>query len=126
LKKESFYILDKCYIDFGRLYRIRLAGAFFITGARDNMNYKRLYSRAADRKNGVLCDQTIKLNNHYAQKDYPEKLRRIKFRGEETGKVLVYLISNFTSKQQMSRNSISIAGKLSCSLNPDFAVGVIL
>jgi hypothetical protein len=94
----SFYILDKGYIDFGRLYRIHLAGAFFITRARDNMNFRRLYSRAADKTKGVVCDQTIKLNNHYAQKDYPDKLRRIKFRDEESGKVLIFLTNNFHLK----------------------------
>lgn len=94
-EKESFYILDKGYIDFGRLYRIHLAGAFFITRAKDNMNFRRLYSHAADKKNGVLCDQTIKLNNHYAHKDYPGKLRRIKFRDEESGKVLIFLTNTF-------------------------------
>jgi hypothetical protein len=94
----SFYILDKGYIDFGRLYRIHLAGAFFITRAKDNMNFRRLYSRAADKTKGVLCDQTIKLNNHYARKDYPDKLRRIKFRDEESGKVLVFLTNNFLLK----------------------------
>jgi hypothetical protein len=94
----SFYILDKGYIDFGRLYRIHLAGAFFITRAKDNMNFRRLYSRAADKTKGVVCDQTIKLNNHYAQKDYPDKLRRIKFRDEESGKVLIFLTNNFLLK----------------------------
>ena len=94
----SFYIIDKGYIDYKRLYRIHLCGAFFITRAKDNMNYRRLYSHAADKIAGVLCDQTIKLNNHYAAKDYPEKLRRIKFWDEETGKVLIFLTNNFHLK----------------------------
>lgn len=92
---DSFYVLDKGYIDFRRFYRIHLASAFFITRAKDNMNFRRLYSHAKDKHKGVLCDQTIKLNNHYAQKDYPEKLRRIKFYDEENNKVLVFLTNNF-------------------------------
>jgi hypothetical protein len=59
------------------------------------MNYRRLYSHKADKASGVLCDQTIRLNTFYAQKDYPQKMRRIKFRDEETGKVLVFLTNNF-------------------------------
>jgi hypothetical protein len=92
---DSFYVLDKGYIDYKRLYRIQLCGAFFITRAKDNMNYRRLYSHKADKASGVLCDQTIRLNTFYAQKDYPQKMRRIKFRDEETGKVLVFLTNNF-------------------------------
>jgi hypothetical protein len=59
------------------------------------MNFRRLYSHPADKSKGVVCDQTIKLNNHYAAKDYAEKLRRIKFLDEETGKVLVFVTNNF-------------------------------
>ena len=97
-ERDSFYILDKGYIDYRRLYRIHLCGAFFITRTKDNMNFRRLYSGAVDKKKGVLCDQTIKLNNHYASKDYPEKLRRIKFYDQETNKVLVFLTNNFHLK----------------------------
>jgi hypothetical protein len=94
-ERDSFYVLDKGYIDYKRLYRIHLAGAFFITRAKDNMNFRRLYSHPVDKRKGVLCDHTIKLNNYYAAKDYPEKLRRIKFRDEESGKVLIFLTNNF-------------------------------
>jgi hypothetical protein len=95
---DSFYILDKGYIDYRRLYRIHLSSAFFITRAKDNMNFRRLYSHSVDKSKGVLCDQTIKLNNHYASKDYPEKLRRIKFYDQENNKVLVFLTNNFHLK----------------------------
>jgi hypothetical protein len=94
-EQDSFYILDKGYIDYRRLYRIHLCSAFFITRAKDNMNFRRLYSHSVDKSKGVLCDQTIKLNGHYAAKDYPEKLRRIKFRDEESGKVLIFVTNNF-------------------------------
>jgi len=92
---NSFYIMDRGYVDYKRLYKVHLCGAFFVTRAKDNMNYRRLYSRAKDKSKGVLYDQTIMLNNHYASKDYPEKMRRIKFSDEQTGKVLIFLTNNF-------------------------------
>ncbi len=95
---NSFYIMDRGYVDYQRLYRIDQCNAFFVTRAKDNMNYRRLYSHPKDKTNGVLYDQTIMLNNHYASKDYPEKMRRIKFQDDETGKVLVFLTNNFHLK----------------------------
>jgi hypothetical protein len=95
---NSFYIMDRGYVDYKRLYKIHSADAFFVTRAKDNMNYRRLYSHPKDKNNGVLYDQTVILNNHYASKDYPEKLRRIKFKDEVTGKELVFLSNNFQLK----------------------------
>lgn len=92
---NSFYVVDKGYIDYKRLYRIHLCNAFFITMAKDNMNYRRLYSHAVDKSKGVLCDQTIMLNNYYAAKDYPQKIRRIKFYDQEKNRVLVFITNNF-------------------------------
>jgi hypothetical protein len=92
---NSFYIMDRGYVDYKRLYKVHLSGAFFVTRAKDNMNYRRLYSHAKDKSKGILYDQTIMLNNHYASKDYPEKMRRIKFVDEQTGKVLIFLTNNF-------------------------------
>ena len=92
---NSFYIMDRGYVDYKRLYRIHLCDAFFVTRAKDNMDYRRLYSHAVDKAKGVLCDQTIILNGYYAAKDYPVKMRRIKFRDEETGKILIFLTNNF-------------------------------
>jgi len=91
----SFYVMDRGYVDYMRLYRIHLCGAFFVTRCKDNMNYRRLYSHKTDKTKGVIYDQTIMLNGHYAAKDYPEKIRRIKFRDAETGKVLIFLTNNF-------------------------------
>lgn len=91
----SFYVVDKGYIDYKRLYRIQLSGAFFITRAKDNMNFRRLYSHAVDKTKGVLCDQTIRPNTYQAARDYPEKLRRIKFYDQDSNKVLVFLTNNF-------------------------------
>lgn len=93
-ESNSFYIMDKGYVDYKRLYRIHLCGAYFITRAKDNMNYRRLYSHPKNNTKGILFDQTIKLNNYYAAKDYPEKIRIIKFK-DETGKVLIFLTNNF-------------------------------
>jgi len=92
---NSFYIMDRGYVDYKRLYKVHQSNAFFVTRAKDNMNYRRLYSHAKDKTKGVLYDQTIMLNNHYASKDYPEKMRRIKFVDEQTGKVLIFLTNNF-------------------------------
>ena len=92
---NSFYIMDRGYVDYKRLYKVHQCGAFFITRAKDNMNYRRLYSHAVDKGKGVLYDQTIMLNGYYAAKDYPEKMRRIKFYDEQTGKVLIFLTNNF-------------------------------
>ena len=95
---NSFYIMDKGYVDYKRLYRIHLCNAFFVTRAKDNMNYRRLYSHPKDIKKGVIYDQTIMLNNHYASKDYPEKLRIIKFKDDLSGLTLIFLTNNFHLK----------------------------
>jgi len=92
---NSFYIMDRGYVDYKRLYEIHISNAFFITRAKDNMNYRRLYSHSKDKTKGVLYDQTIMLNNYYSSKDYPEKLRIIKFRDQQIGKVFVFLTNNF-------------------------------
>ncbi len=93
---DGFYILDRGYIDFSRLYVIHQCKAFFVTRLKHNANYRRLYSAKVDKATGVLCDQTIMLNNHYAAKDYPEKLRRIKYHDAETNIVFEFLTNNFS------------------------------
>jgi len=91
---NSFYIMDRGYVDYKRLYNIHKRNAFFVTRAKDNMNCRRLYSHAVDKTKGVIYDQTIRLNGYYAAKDYPEKMRRIKFYDQETGKILIFLTNN--------------------------------
>lgn len=91
----AFYIADKAYIDFERLYVIHQAEAFFVTRAKDNMNYRRLYSAKVNKSKGIKCDQTIMLNNYYSAKDYPEKIRRIKYYDEETNIVFDFITNNF-------------------------------
>ena len=95
---NSFYVMDRGYVDYKRLYNIHQSKAFFVTRAKDNMSFKRLYSHMADKNKGVICDQSIMLNNYYASKDYSEKIRRIKFYDIETGKMLVFLTNNFHLK----------------------------
>jgi hypothetical protein len=95
---NSFYIMDRGYVDYRRLYKVHTCGAFFVTRSKDNMNYRRLYSEQKDIAGGVLYDQTILLNNHYASKNYPEKMRRIKFKDEQTGKIFIFLTNNFHLK----------------------------
>ena len=95
---NSFYIMDRGYVDYKRLYKINTSRAFFVTRAKDNMNYRRLYSHLKDIAGGVLYDQSIMLNNYYASKDYPIKMRRIKFQDAQTGKILIFLTNNFDLK----------------------------
>ena len=92
----AFYIMDRGYLDFFRLHQIHLDLAFFVTRAKSNMSFKRIYSHAVDKDTGLLCDQTIALINFYAAKDYPEKLRRIKFFDNITKKRLTFLTNNFS------------------------------
>ncbi len=92
---DSFYIMDRGYVDFSRLYHIHKSQAFFITRAKKNFDFTRLYSAKVDRGAGVMCDQTIRLNGVLTSKQYPEKLRRIKFNDAETKKTFVFLTNNF-------------------------------
>lgn len=91
---NSFYVMDRGYVDYQRLYKIHRCDAFFVTRSKDNMNYRRLYSRPVDKNSGVLSDQSIMLNGYYAAKDYPEKLRRIKFYDSEDGRTFIFLTNN--------------------------------
>jgi transposase len=92
---NSFYVMDRGYIDYKRIYKIHQCDAFFVTRAKDNMRYRRLYSRPMDREKGIIYDQTILLIDFYAKKDYPEKMRRIKFYDEEGEMELIFLTNNF-------------------------------
>ena len=90
----SFYVVDKGYIDFSRLYKLHSQGAFFVTRAKTNMRFKRIYSRHVDKASGVQYDQIGGLETYLSRKEYPEKLRRIKYYDEENKKVLVFLTNN--------------------------------
>ena len=90
----AFYVMDRGYIDYARLYVLHQAAAFFVTRAKSNLDARRVYSAPTDRSAGVICDQTILLNGFYASKDYPEHLRRVRFKVPESGKTLVFLTNN--------------------------------
>src|SRR5271157_5132107 len=87
----AIYVMDRGYVDFGRLYRLHQAGAFFVTRAKSNLDAHRVYSSATDRTTGVIADQTITLDGYYTSRDYPVHLRRVRFRDPKTGKTLVFL-----------------------------------
>ena len=90
----SFYIVDKAYIDFRRLYKIHTQGSFFVTRAKDNMRVKRMYSKPVDKNTGVQSDQIGVLETYYSKKDYPDKIRRIKYYDAERKKNLVFITNN--------------------------------
>jgi hypothetical protein len=90
----SFYVMDRGYLDFIRLYALDQAGSFFVTLAKRNMNARRLYSATVDRTTGLICDQTIAFNNFYAEQAYPAHLRRIRYRDPQTDKNLVFLTNH--------------------------------
>lgn len=90
----SFYVIDKGYIDFKRLYYMHQQRAFFVTRAKDNMRFNRMYSRPVDKATGVKYDQTGKLETYYPKRDYPDKIRRIKYYDQETNKEFIFLTNN--------------------------------
>lgn len=91
----SFYIMDRGFTDFARWYTMHQAQAFFVTRAKSNLLFRRIYSRSVDKSTGLRCDQTIALTARKASKDYPQHLRRIKFNDAEHDKYLVFLANNF-------------------------------
>ena len=92
----AFYVMDRGYLDFARLYKLHLASAFFVTRARKRFDFQRLYSQPVDRTTGVICDQIVTLVNPVPRKGYPEKLRRIRYFDAEKNQRLVFLTNNFT------------------------------
>jgi hypothetical protein len=95
VEQGAFYLIDKGYIDYDRLYQMHLQQAFFVTRAKDNMAYKRLYSKPVDKTLNLKCDQIISLTGYYAKKDYPELLRRVKYYDSENQRTFEYLTNNF-------------------------------
>jgi transposase len=91
----AFYIMDRAYLDFQRLYNLHQEKAFFISRAKTNFKFKRRYSHEVEKTTGVQCDQTITLTTYYPTKKYPEPLRRIRFYDIERQKRLVFLTNNF-------------------------------
>lgn len=92
----SWYIMDRAYVDFARLYRLAEWSAYFVTRAKVNLQFRRLYSHPVDKSEGLVCDQTIVLTGVYSSTDYPEKLRRVRYRDPQSGKAFTFLTNNFT------------------------------
>jgi hypothetical protein len=92
----SIYLLDRGYTDFSRLFVLNMYGAFFVIRAKSNLNFKRIYSHPINKSIGLKCDQSILFSNYYAHKNYPEKLRRIKYFDEVNRRTLVFLSNIFT------------------------------
>jgi len=92
----AIYIFDKAYVDFARLYRMHQSLAFFVTRAKSNFVFRRLYSLPVDKSTGVRADQIIMVTGFYTLMDYPERLRRIRYYDVETKKLFIFLTNNFT------------------------------
>ena len=91
---NGFYIMDRGFIDYERLYSIHNQKAFFVTRAKTNMKCRRIYSARVDKSTGVRYDQTIKLENVKSLHEYPEKFRRVKYYDAETDKTFIFLTNN--------------------------------
>ena len=91
----AFYVMDRGYLDFERLFRLHTAGSFFVTRGKSNFKAQRRYSRPVDRSTGLICDQTVILTGFYSSQDFDTPLRRIRFNDPNTGKRLVFLTNNF-------------------------------
>src|ERR1700691_2510104 len=87
----AIYVMDRGYVDFTRLYVLHQAGAFFVTRAKSNLDAHRVYSAPTDRTTGIIADQTIALDGNTTRRDYPDHLRRVRFKDPESGKTLVFL-----------------------------------
>ncbi len=90
----AHYVFDCGYVDYERLYKIARLQAYFVVRAKSNLKFRRMYSKKTDKSTGVLCDQLGKLTGFYVSKDYPDKLRRVKFHDQETGRTFVFLTNN--------------------------------
>jgi len=91
----AFYIMDRGFLDFERLYRFHQAGSFFVTRGKSNLKVQRRYSHPVDRKTGLICDQSVVLTGFYSHQGFEAPLRRIRFKDPETAKTLVFLTNNF-------------------------------
>ena len=91
----AFYIMDRAYLDFTRLNTVHTMGAFFVTRAKSNTKFRRRYSRPVDKSAGLLCDQTVVLTGVKSKDNYPQPLRRVKYRDPQTGRTFNFLTNNF-------------------------------
>ena len=94
-EQSAYYIFDRGYVDYTRLFKITQHSAFFVIRAKSNLQFNRMYSQKIDKSSGVLCDQIGKLKGFYISKRYPDKLRRVKFHDQQTNRTFIYLTNNF-------------------------------
>ena len=95
LETGSYYLMDKGYIDFGRLHHIHKEQAFFVTRAKDNFKFVRLSSSIVDKSTGIKCDQIVKLKNYKVSLDYPDSIRRLKYYDTDLELEFVFITNNF-------------------------------
>ena len=91
----AIYVMDRGYVDFSRLFGLHQAGAFFVTRAKSNLDARRISSAPVDRATGLICDQTVSLMGYQTSRNYPDRVRRIRFRDPSTAKTLIFLTNNF-------------------------------
>ena len=103
----AFYIFDRGYVDYTRLYKITVHSAYFVIRAKSNIKFQRMYSLKVDKASGVICDQIGKLTGFYISKDYPEKIRRVKFYDDETKRTFVFITNNF----ELTANQVALLYK---------------
>ena len=102
-ERFAYYIFDRAYVDYFRLYRITKSFAYFVVRAKSNLKFKRIYSKKTDKSTGVIYDQIGKIDGFYTSKDYLEKIRKVKFFDTENKKMLIFLTNNFDlSAQQIA------------------------
>jgi len=99
-ESDAYYIFDRGYVDYSRLFRITLLSAYFVVRAKSNLQFKRIYSQKVDKASGVQNDQIGKLTGFYVSKDYPEKLRKVKYYDNEMNRTFVFLTNNMTLTAQ--------------------------
>jgi len=99
-EQGSFYIMDKAYIDFDRLFNLHNQGVYYVTRAKDNMRFRRIYSKPVNKAVGVLYDQIGMLETYKSKKEYPNKLRRIKYYDIESNRTLIFLTNNTELKAE--------------------------
>ena len=99
----SFYVMDRGYLDFERLFSLNNAGAFFVIRSKNNILFKRRYSRPVEKPSGIQCDQTIRLKGLNTKKKYPKPLRRVKYHDNETDKTL----NLFTNNEVISAQTVA-------------------
>ena len=106
-EKGSYYIMDKGYVEFSRLHKLHASGAYFVTRAKDNMRFRRMYLHEVDKTAGIKCDQIGMLETHKSLKAYPDKLRRVKYHDEELDKEFVFI----TNSMELSAMEIALLYK---------------